>query len=204
MRRPRRCWIVGREERFRGTRAGHGPASLFIAQGRHRIDRGRPVRGQHAGGGGGPHQESDHRQHDGGIHGAAFRPARQHALERQAQDNAGGQAAPDAERGGREHQPQRRAVTGSIEDARYAGSTQAAVAAPIKRATTASTMAGSMELPSAQRASMPLSARLRTTPAARPPPTLSAVNANTSRSTWVLPAPNAIRMPNSLVRWATI
>ena len=61
----------------------------------------------------------------------------------------------------------------------------------------------SRELPSAHRASTLLRAKVSATPAARPLPTLTTVEANTTPRTCPGCAPRAMRMPNSFVRCST-
>ena len=93
---------------------------------------------------------------------------------------------------------------GSVEAARRAGARLAATAALISRTVTTVRMMGSREVSLTQRVASLLKARLRIKPTTRPEPTLPAVEESTRRKTSVAFAPRARRMPNSLVRVATL
>ena len=93
---------------------------------------------------------------------------------------------------------------GSVEAARRAGARLAATAALISRTVTTVRMMGSREVSLTQRVANLLKARLRIKPMTRPEPTLPAVDESTRRKTSAAFAPRARRMPNSLVRVATL
>src|SRR5579863_9330339 len=96
------------------------------------------------------------------------------------------------------------AFMGSTPEARQAGRAQASVATSDNTNVAARSRRGSRELSAAQLAITLLRARVRTTPARIPPPTLNTVELKTMRRTWARLAPRAMRIPNSLVRWATV
>src|SRR5579862_1651177 len=93
---------------------------------------------------------------------------------------------------------------GSVDAARRAGARLAATAEAISRTTTKVRMMGSREVSLTQRVASLLNARLRIRPTSRPEPTLLAVEERTRRKTSAAFAPRARRMPNSLVRVATL
>jgi len=97
-----------------------------------------------------------------------------------------------------------RAVDEVALEARRAGVTHANTETTPRRIIPAKRMAGSRVFPCAHFAMTWLSASDRTIPAAIPVPTLPNADLNTSLSKSSRRAPSAIRIPNSLVRCATV
>src|SRR5580698_3499496 len=97
----------------------------------------------------------------------------------------------------------RRAVIGSTEDARRNGTRHARHAVPSSTRTATATTPGSLELPSTQLFISRVIPRLSDSPTTTPDTTPILASLSTFLSTSLLFAPSAIRIANSLVRWAT-
>src|SRR6201999_2463883 len=97
----------------------------------------------------------------------------------------------------------RKAVMGSTDDALREGSRQASAATARSTPDAPSISHGSRALFSTQREIKRFKPRLMTKPNSNPEPTLTPAEASTFHKTSLFCAPNAMRIPNSLVRWAT-
>ena len=96
-----------------------------------------------------------------------------------------------------------RAAMTTREAARRAGAQQANPATAINSTARPAKMIGSREVSVSHFCATVSKTRLSTIPAARPAPTLTEVAESTSRTTSHALAPNAMRIPNSLVLVAT-